>query len=101
MKKRKFRSAGVPVAKFVEASTYEELEQRIDKVGFPCVVKTSRGGYDGKGQQIIHSKEQLSLAKSLFAHSACIAEAFVPFTKEISVIVQRNGNGRNVLPADW
>lgn len=93
LEKTEIQAAGVPVAKFVEANKYEELEQRIDKVSFPCVVKTSRGGYDGKGQQTIQSKEQLTLAKNLFAHSACIAEAFVPFTKEISVIVQRNGNG--------
>ncbi|MFJ7828365.1 5-(carboxyamino)imidazole ribonucleotide synthase [Psychrobacillus sp. NPDC096623] len=94
LEKAEIRSAGVPVAKYVEATTYEELEQRIDEVGFPCVVKTSRGGYDGKGQQIIQTKEQITLAKSLFDHSACIAEAFVPFTKEISVIVQRNGDGQ-------
>ena len=93
LEKTEIQSAGVPIAKFVEASTFEELEKRIDEVGFPCVVKTSRGGYDGKGQQMIQTKENLHLAKSLFDHSACIAETFVPFTKEISVIVQRNGNG--------
>lgn len=94
LEKMELQAAGVPIAKFVEASTFEELEQRIDVVGFPCVVKTARGGYDGKGQQTIQSKEELLLAKSLFEHSACIAEAFVPFTKEVSVIVQRNGEGQ-------
>lgn len=94
LEKKELQASGVPIAKFVEARNYEELEQRVDEVGFPCVVKTSRGGYDGKGQQIIHSKEELSLAKTLFEHSACIAESFVPFTKEISVIVQRNGDGQ-------
>ncbi|MEI4770326.1 5-(carboxyamino)imidazole ribonucleotide synthase [Psychrobacillus sp. FJAT-51614] len=93
LEKTEIRASGVPIAKFVEAYTFEELEQRIDEVGFPCVVKTARGGYDGKGQQIVQSKEELSNAKSLFEHSACIAEAFVSFTKEISVIVQRNGAG--------
>lgn len=39
------------------------------------------------------SAEDLQLAKDLFTHSQCIAEGFVPFTKEISVIVQRNGDG--------
>ena len=63
LEKAEIRAAGVPVAKYVEASTYEELVQRIDEVGFPCVVKTARGGYDGKGQQIIQTKEQLTLAK--------------------------------------
>lgn len=94
LEKTELQSSGVPIAKFVEASTFEQLEQRVDEVGFPCVVKTSRGGYDGKGQQIVQSKEELTLAKPLFEHSACIAEAFVAFTKEISVIVQRNGDGQ-------
>ncbi|WP_391204215.1 5-(carboxyamino)imidazole ribonucleotide synthase [Psychrobacillus sp. L4] len=92
--KKEIQASGVPIAKFVEASTFEELEQRIDEIGFPCVVKTARGGYDGKGQLIVRSKDHLNNAKVLFEHSACIAEAFVSFEKEISVIVQRNGAGQ-------
>ena len=95
LEKREIQAAGVPVAKFKEAQSYEELELQIDQIGYPCVVKTTRGGYDGKGQQIIRSKEELLLAKPLFEHSACIIEAFVPFTKEISVIVQRNADGQS------
>ncbi|MBM7665571.1 5-(carboxyamino)imidazole ribonucleotide synthase [Solibacillus kalamii] len=85
--------AGCPVAPYIVASTYEELLENIGEIGFPCIVKTARGGYDGKGQQLLKSAEDLPMAKDLFTHSQCIAEGFVPFTKEISVIVQRNGDG--------
>ena len=85
--------AGCPVAPYIVAENYEELVNQIDKVGYPSIVKTSRGGYDGKGQQLLSSKEDLPLAKELFEHSQCVAEGFVPFEKEISVIVQRNGQG--------
>lgn len=85
--------AGCPVAPYVVADTYEQLCESIEQIGFPCIVKTARGGYDGKGQQLLKGSEDLPLAKSLFDHSQCIAEGFVPFTKEISVIVQRNGQG--------
>ncbi|OCS88834.1 5-(carboxyamino)imidazole ribonucleotide synthase [Caryophanon latum] len=85
--------AGCPVAPYVVARTYEELVAQIDTIGYPCIVKTARGGYDGKGQQLLKSADDLALAESLFEHSECIAEGFVPFEKEISVIVQRNGNG--------
>ncbi|MEK4081916.1 5-(carboxyamino)imidazole ribonucleotide synthase [Solibacillus sp. FSL K6-1126] len=85
--------AGCPVAPYIVASTYEELLENIGEIGFPCIVKTARGGYDGKGQQLLKSVEDLPLAKDLFTHLQCIAEGFVPFTKEISVIVQRNGDG--------
>lgn len=93
--KAEIRAAGAPVANYVAAETYAELEQQIDQVGFPCIVKTATGGYDGKGQVKVDSKEQLQQAKALFEHSACIAEAFVPFKMEISVIIQRNAAGES------
>lgn len=85
--------AGCPVAPYIVAKNYEELEAKVEELGFPCIVKTARGGYDGKGQQLLKNKEDVSLAKELFEHSVCIAEGFVPFVKEVSVIVQRNGQG--------
>lgn len=91
--KKAIEEAGCPVAPYVAANTYEELVAQIDEIGYPCIVKTARGGYDGKGQQLLKSKEDLPLVKELFEHSVCIAEGFVPFEKEISVIVQRNGYG--------
>ena len=91
--KAEIRKAGVPVANYVVATSHIELNAKIDEVGFPCIVKTAFGGYDGKGQVKLLSKADMKQAEPLFEHGACIAEAFVPFTKEISVIVQRNGNG--------
>ncbi|WP_341300565.1 5-(carboxyamino)imidazole ribonucleotide synthase [Lysinibacillus sp. FSL H8-0500] len=87
--------AGCPVAPYIVAKTYDELVANIDTIGYPCIVKTARGGYDGKGQQLLKSAEDLPFAKELFSHSQCIAEAFIPFVKEVSVIVQRNGHGES------
>lgn len=85
--------AGCPVAPYIVVNSYEELVEQINKIDYPSIVKTARGGYDGKGQQQLNSKEDIPLAEELFEHSQCIVEGFVPFTKEISVIVQRNGFG--------
>lgn len=93
--KAEIQKSGAPVAPYIAATTYEELVASIDQVGFPCIVKTAFGGYDGKGQVKLDSKEQLEDAKELFTHSSCIAEAFVPFEKEISVIIQRNPAGQS------
>ena len=95
MKKQKLQASGAPVANYITAQTFEELKDKIDDVGFPCIVKTAFGGYDGKGQVKLDSLEELYEAESLFKHSACIAEAFVPFDKEISVIIQRNAAGES------
>lgn len=91
--KAEILKAGAPVAKYIVATSPVELSALIKEIGFPCIVKTAFGGYDGKGQVMLQTKDDLKLAEPLFDHGACIAEAFVPFTKEISVIVQRNGNG--------
>lgn len=93
VEKREIRASGAPVAPYVEAETYEQLEQRIEEIGFPCIVKTTFGGYDGKGQVKVDDRASLEDARPLFEHSACIAEAFVPFEKEVSVIIQRNAKG--------
>lgn len=93
--KAEIQQAGAPVAPYVTAQTFDELKEKIEIIGFPCIVKTAFGGYDGKGQVKLESMEQLQDAESLFTHSACIAEAFVPFVKEISVIIQRNAAGES------
>lgn len=91
--KEAIERAGSPVAPYFVAKNYDELVEKIDTIGFPSIVKTTRFGYDGKGQQRLNSKEDLPLAKKLFDHSECIVEGFISFEKEISVIIQRNGFG--------
>lgn len=93
--KAEITNSGAPVAAYIAAHSYEELVEQIDEIGFPCIVKTAFGGYDGKGQVKIDSKEQLEEAKPLFEKVSCIAEAFVPFEKEVSVIIQRNAAGES------
>lgn len=97
--KQAIAAAGVPIATYIEATSYDELEEKSNQLDFPFVVKTATGGYDGKGQQTISSKAELPLAKRLFENGDCVAEAFIRFTKEISVIIQRNVHGdMTVLP---
>lgn len=97
--KQAISDAGVPIADYITASNFQELKEKSTQLAFPFVVKTARGGYDGKGQQTITSKEELALAEPLFQNGDCVAEVFVNFTKEISVIVQRSAYGESaVLP---
>lgn len=95
--KQAIRKAGVPVADYIEASTFSELKEQIGQLKYPFVVKTARGGYDGKGQQIVENEKQLAEAESLFQNGDCVAEAFVDFTMEISVVIQRNTLGETAL----
>jgi len=95
--KQAIREAGVPVAHYIEASTFDELKERIKNLDYPFVVKTARGGYDGKGQQIVGNAEQLPEAEALFQNGDCVAEAFIDFTMEISVVIQRNTLGETAI----
>ncbi|WP_372869069.1 5-(carboxyamino)imidazole ribonucleotide synthase [Planomicrobium okeanokoites] len=95
--KEEIAKAGVPVAKYIVAENFSDLLEQKATIDYPFIVKTAKGGYDGKGQQTIQSEKELELAKPLFDSGICVAEEFVGFTKEISVIIQRNGNGETVL----
>jgi 5-(carboxyamino)imidazole ribonucleotide synthase len=91
VEKETITSLGLPVApyKYVnEAPDFTELAQTI---GFPAVLKTCRGGYDGKGQRVVRTVDELKSAyDELKLAGELVLEAWVPFDKEISVIVARN-----------
>jgi 5-(carboxyamino)imidazole ribonucleotide synthase len=93
--KKAIVNAGATVAPFHEIQTISDIEQYIEELGYPSVLKTTRGGYDGKGQLVIREKSDIAQAESLLKTGVCVLEAWIPFTKEISVIVTRNGNGES------
>lgn len=100
-KEKEFLSAiEVPVAPYRTVDTAAELDVAVSQLGYPCVLKTSRGGYDGKGQVVLHGVEDLMEAQQLAETHACVLEQWVPFEKEISVIVAGNGSGNfHAFPA--
>ncbi|WP_455676016.1 5-(carboxyamino)imidazole ribonucleotide synthase [Pradoshia sp.] len=93
LEKRAIENAGVKVAPYAEIYSHEDLEQAIEVIGYPSVLKTARGGYDGKGQLVIRSADDLSRAAAILAHGPCVLEKFIPFEKEISIIVTRKADG--------
>lgn len=72
-----------------------------DEHGWPCIAKTSRGGYDGKGVWKLDGPEQANLPfdglHGLRADAVVIAEEFVDFTRELSVLVARRPGGQAVV----
>jgi len=94
LEKEAVNKLGVATAPFVPVSSLEELKAATEKLGFPCVLKTCRMGYDGKGQWMLRSEADLkpSLLEGDGGYTF-ILEGFIPFTMEISVIVARSANG--------
>ncbi|MFJ5623227.1 5-(carboxyamino)imidazole ribonucleotide synthase [Peribacillus loiseleuriae] len=85
--------AGVPVAPYDVAANLADVYDAIKHLGYPCVIKTARGGYDGKGQLVLREESDLAFAGSLLENGICVVEKWVPFAKEISVIIARKSNG--------
>jgi len=86
-------SIGVATTPYRPVESLGDLEEAIDLLGRPSVLKTTRLGYDGKGQVKIDDETALSDAWSAMNGSPAILEAFVNFEREISVIVARSPNG--------
>lgn len=95
--KRAIEAAGVKVAPFAVIDSPEDLEEGLERLGFPTVLKTARGGYDGKGQAVIKGIQDIESAERLLEHGQCVLEKWVPFKKEISVIVVRTANGNTAV----
>jgi 5-(carboxyamino)imidazole ribonucleotide synthase len=83
----------IPVAPFAAIADLDRLEAELEEIGTPAVLKTTRLGYDGKGQRIVHNMEDAALAWELLSPKPLVLEGFIAFDKEISVVVARNALG--------
>lgn len=103
-----FRELGIPVPDFADVATRADLETAIARIGTPCILKTRRLGYDGKGQFRIKSPADLDAAwDALGAQAASVGlilEGFVAFQRELSVVAVRGRDGEFrawPLPENW
>lgn len=87
------RDAGFAVAPFVAVRDASDLPAAFQEVGLPAVIKTARGGYDGKGQWVARSEEEAYEAIAAARGAELIFESFIPFDLEVSVICARDAEG--------
>jgi 5-(carboxyamino)imidazole ribonucleotide synthase len=92
LEKQFLREVGVPTPAFAPVDP-ENPAAALEQVGCPCVVKTRRGGYDGKGQRVVRTVGEYFQAVARWGGAPLIAEAFVPFDRELSAIGVRGHNG--------
>jgi 5-(carboxyamino)imidazole ribonucleotide synthase len=93
LEKTLFNSQQVGTADFRAVSSVEELADAFKAMARPCILKTRSEGYDGKGQAVIRSLDDVSEAWKSVQRVPCILEAMVPFDREISVIAARSPSG--------
>ncbi|PRX38989.1 5-(carboxyamino)imidazole ribonucleotide synthase [Planifilum fimeticola] len=93
--KESLAAGGLPVTPFRAVRNPEEAKRAAEELGLPCVMKTATGGYDGKGQRLIRSAEEAASSWTDLSAGGreLILEQFVPFQKELSVVVARGIRG--------
>ncbi|MDQ4102156.1 MAG: 5-(carboxyamino)imidazole ribonucleotide synthase [Thermoproteota archaeon] len=87
------RNQGIKVADFDLVTSEQHLYQLCDKFGFPIMLKACENSYDGRGNFLIRSEEEVPNAFRHFSDRQIMVEKFVAFTKEISIMVARNPSG--------
>lgn len=89
-----FDALDIPVAPYRAVDSLDSLNQAVSDLGLPLVLKTATGGYDGKGQFVLREENQIAQAwAELGPAKSLIAEAFVTFTREVSIIAVRGQDG--------
>lgn len=96
LEKQFLNDAGIATAPWAAVETLEALEASVRRLGLPAVLKTTRLGYDGKGQMLLRTQEDLAPAFALLHPKPLILEGFVDFGAEISVMVARGLDGEIV-----
>lgn len=87
------RANGIATAPYTQINSLDDLTQALRDIGTPAILKTRRFGYDGKGQTKIGTLGDAENAWQEIGQQPAILEGFVPFAREISVLVARNSNG--------
>jgi 5-(carboxyamino)imidazole ribonucleotide synthase len=92
-----FRDLGIPVPPFAAIDTLAQLREAVATIGTPCILKTRRLGYDGKGQFRIKAPADIEAAWVALGPQAervgLILEGFVAFQRELSVVAVRGRDG--------
>jgi 5-(carboxyamino)imidazole ribonucleotide synthase len=104
--KQLFQKLDIPATEFAPVANHEALDAAVAEIGLPAVLKTCLMGYDGKGQWMLRTTEDVARAKSQLqvegqavAHDGVpfVLERFVPFVRELSVLAVRGRTGETAV----
>ncbi len=93
LQKQFLLQAKLPVAKFMEVETAADIERAGKKFGYPLLVKARFDAYDGRGNVLVSKPQEIAGALEKLANRKLYVEQFVPFQKELAVMVARSMRG--------
>lgn len=94
--KESFKNAGIKIVPYAIVNSYNDVKDFITHYGLPVVLKSSKGGYDGYGNITIHSIDEIE-EKYHQLKGELLVEAFIPYEKELAIIVARNQKGEEIF----
>ncbi len=97
LEKQRLRDLGIDTMPFAAVDSLADLQQALGNIGIPAVLKTRRGGYDGKGQRIIRSPDDAEAAFNALGRRNLIVEGFAAFSREVSIVGVRGVDGDEVI----
>jgi 5-(carboxyamino)imidazole ribonucleotide synthase len=87
------QDSAIPTASFHPVTDADGLEAAWEAIGAPALLKTSRLGYDGKGQAAVGTREEARRAFASFGGVACVLERRLALESELSVVMARGADG--------
>lgn len=88
-----FAEHGIPVAEFRDTPDTQAIYAAIDELGLPLMLKACKLAYDGHGNYVLASREDVELAIRALGTSELYAEKWTPFDKELAIMVARGLDG--------
>src|SRR4051794_3435660 len=88
-----FQNLGVPVPPFAAVESRADLYAAVARIGLPAVLKTTRFGYDGKGQAVLSTTDDVERSWPTLGGRPLVLEGFVPFDRELSILAVRGRTG--------
>lgn len=85
--KQTLEQAGSKIVPFLSVQSNDDLQTAINELGYPFILKTRFGGYDGKGQILVKDETNIEEAKALISNQECVAEQYLDLALEVSLTV--------------
>ena len=91
--KQHFDSIGIPLAPFVDVPDEQAAYKAGETLGYPFILKAKKLAYDGRGNAVVRTKDDIPHAVKVLGGQALYAEGWIPFTKELAVMIGRGSDG--------
>ena len=87
MEKSFLEDNNIVIAPYATIVSPTDIQEAIDGIGYPCILKNTRG----EGRYVLHSTSDLAPSMNLLREGTCVLEAWIPYEKELSVLISGRG----------